>query len=278
MTAIAIWLNNESQEHPALWVAADSRISASHTERILIEDGAKIFPLQIVSREPGTNGFFSKVSYFHSIGFCFAGNTLMGQNAYLSLAPRLSNLISPTGYVPSMADIAKYVHTHLQLTFNDYKGRVGEHAIFEAAIFGYCHSINALAIVHFRPQISDGMCVLGASTKNGMQPGEFQYLGDKKDLMTRRLSEALSGVSSPERPISRIPRYVIQACIDDESLPTIGGDLQLGIASSFGFQLLTLCKPRIVGQPGAFLSYLGRELTAELSYVGEAQVGGPAIV
>lgn len=278
MTAIAIWLNNESQEHPTLWVAADTRISASPTERILLEDGAKIFPLQIVCREPGANGFFSKVSYFHSIGFCFAGNTLMGQNAYLSLAPLLSNLISPAGYAPSMADIAQYVHTYLQLTFDDYKGRVGEHAIFEAALFGYCHSIKALAIVHFMPQISDGMCVLGASTKNGMQTGEFQYLGDKKELMTRRLSEALSGVSSPGRPISRMPRYVIQDCIDDESLPSIGGDLQLGIASSFGFQPLTLCKPRIVGQPEAFLSYLGRELTTELSYVGEARVGCPAIV
>lgn len=277
MTAIAIWFNNESQEHPTLWVAADSRISASQTGRVLLEDGAKIFPLQIVCREPGADGFFSKVSYFHSIGFCFAGNTLMGQNAYLSLAPLLSNLISPTGYAPSMADIALYVHTYLQRTFDDYKSRVGEHAIFEAALFGYCHSIKGLAIIHFRPQMSDGMCVLGASTKNGMRTGEFQYLGDKKDLMTKRLSEALSGMSSPGRPISRMPRYVIQDCIDDESLPSIGGDLQLGIASSFGFQPLALCKPRIVGQPEAFLSYLGRELTTELLHVGEARVGFPAL-
>ncbi|AWB34717.1 hypothetical protein [Orrella marina] len=277
MTAIAIWFNNESQEHPTLWVAADSRISASQTGRVLLEDGAKIFPLQIVCREPGADGFFSNLSYFHSVGFCFAGNTLMGQNAYLSLAPLLSNLISPTGYVPSMADIARYVHTYLQRTFDDYKSRVGKHAIFEAALFGYCHSIKALAIIHFRPQMSDGMCVLGASTKNVMRTGEFQYLGDKNELMTKRLSEALSGVPAPGRPISRMPRYVIQDCIDDESLPSIGGDLQLGIASSFGFQPLALCKPRIVGQPEAFLSYLGRELTTELLHVGEARVGFPAL-
>jgi hypothetical protein len=62
-----------------------------------------------------------------------------------------------------------------------------------------------------------------------------------------------------------------------QDFPNIGGDLQLGIADRFGFRPLTLCKPRVNGQPTAYLSYLGRELTPNITYVGEARVGGPAI-
>src|SRR5438552_8653485 len=141
MTAIAIWCNHEIVESPNLWIAADSRVIAARGS-ILIEDAAKLFGLPVVCRLPDSQGFFSNVYYAHTYGYCFAGSTLMGQNAYLAVTPLLSNLISPTSYVPSLADVANYLLSYLRLTFDGYKERVGDHAMFEVALFGHCSRTN----------------------------------------------------------------------------------------------------------------------------------------
>ena len=81
--------------------------------------------------------------------------------------------------------------------------------------------------------------------------------------------------ASAGRRLSRAPRYVIQDLINSEAFPTIGGELQLGIADKFGFRAFPLCKPGISGL--AIIRYLGRELTDDLQYVGKALVGGVAM-
>ncbi len=271
MTAIAIWCNQENDSTPSLWVAADSRVT-SPNRAILVEDAAKVIGLPIVCRSPGPTGFFSNIYYEHTIGYCFAGSTLMGQNSYLGFAPMLSNLISPTGYVPSMADIARHVLALLRLTFDEYKFRVGQGAVFEAAIFGFCHRNNKLSTYHFHPEMIDGTVQLTSTAYEGMRANEFAYLGDEGESMRANIARAFAGEATPGRPLSRAPRYVIQDRIDDETSESIGGDIQLGIADRFGFRPLTLCKPRAHGQSAAYMSYLGRELTDDIGYVGEAMV------
>ncbi len=202
----------------------------------------------------------------------------MGQNTYLALAPLLSNLISPRSYIPSLADVAKHMHSYLRLSFDGY--RQGESPQpFEIGLFGYCSKTSKLSMFHYTIKLEDdGVCRVTCEPHENMQDKEFIYLGDKKTLMYAKISAAFAGESIPGRPLSRIPRYVIQDHIDDPEFLSIGGDLQLGIADRFGFRPFMLCKPRVTGQPAALISYLGRELTPEIANVGEAEVGGPAIV
>jgi|SRR5688572_29582001 len=275
MTAIAIWPNDEEPQHPTLWIAADSRISGVDAVPLL-QDGAKIFSLPIVCRAPGPNGFFSRVSYAHSFGYCFAGSTLMGQNAYLALVPLLGNLVVRADYVPAMADVASYVHRYLLHTFDDFKARVGERAMFEAAIFGYCGRTNRLTAFHIEPSLDEGIWTLKCFERADITVGHPFYLGVEKTHMMARFAAAVGSVA-PGRPLSRMPRHVIQDCISEESFSSIGGDVQLGIADSFGFRAFALVKPRVYGRPEAYISYLGRELTPDLMQVGEALVGGPAL-
>lgn len=202
----------------------------------------------------------------------------MGQNSYLGFAPMLSNLISPTLYVPSMSDIARHVLTLLRLTFDEYKLRVGQGAVFEAAIFGSCPRSNELSTYHFHPEIIDDIVQMTSTAYVGMRAHEFVYLGDEGETMRANITRAFAGEATLGRPLSRIPRYVIQDRIDDEASESIGGDIQLGIADRFGFRPLTLCKPRVHGQPAAYMSYLGRELTEDIGYVGEAMVGIPGMI
>jgi hypothetical protein len=263
MTAIAIWCNHEVKENPGLWISADSLVSVT-PHSLLIEDAAKLFGLSVVCRSPDKEGFFSKIYYAHTYGYCFAGSTLMGQNSYLAMAPLLSNLISPTSYVPSLADVAKYVLSYLSLTFKDSR-EIG----FEVALFGHCSSSGRLSVFHYTPRLDEcGVYKMICLPHEDMKDKEFIYLGKEKTSMSTKIRAAFATESVPGRPLSRIPRHVIQDHIDDQAFPTIGGDLQLGIADRFGFRPFILCKPRVNGKPAAYLSYLGRELTPDITYVG----------
>ncbi|MFM6079751.1 MAG: hypothetical protein ACKPEO_22240 [Sphaerospermopsis kisseleviana] len=122
MTAIAIWFNDEYPDKPCLWVAGDSRVSkkektytGNDSYSTLIEDAAKIFTLPVVCKNPDENGFYSKIYYYHSYGYCFAGNTLLGQNSFLALMPLLSNLIANDDYIPPMNCVAEFICQYLTI-------------------------------------------------------------------------------------------------------------------------------------------------------------------
>jgi hypothetical protein len=276
MTAIAIWCNNEIEENPSLWIVSDSRVSKGNS--LLIEDAAKVFTLPIICKAPGSSGFFTDIYYQHSFGFCFAGSTLMGQNSFLALQPLLGNLSSVENYIPSIEDVGNYILNYLKKTFDDYKISGGASAVFEAAIFGYCHVAKKLQIIHISPVFEPSGCFLTMTTKSCTKRSDFIYLGDNKTEMKKKISNALNSETVPGRPVTRAPRYVIDDAIEDEQMSSIGGDIQLGIADTHGFMTYKICKPYKKGEPASYFSYLGRELTDDLAYIGKAMVVGNAMV
>jgi hypothetical protein len=278
MTAITIWYNNEIKEHPGLWVAADSRVSAD-SNSVLINDASKIFGLPIICRSPDSSGFFTNVSFNHTYGYCFAGSTLMGQNTYLSLLPLLSNLVvEDSSNPPSMAEVSEFVLKFSRRSFEEYRIRVGQPSLFEAALFGWCQSKQRLYIFHYFPKLVNGVYSLICAQNEFKNLGDFIYLGDEKAKMSKLISQGFLTKPVPGRPISRMPRYIIEDQIEKSLFPSIGGDIQLAVSNIFGYQPYLLCKPIERGKPDAYFSYLGRALTEDIRYVGQAMVGGPAIV
>jgi hypothetical protein len=278
MTAIAIWLNNEDPESPALWVASDSRVSRDQNQT-LIDDAAKVFALPVVCRFPGESGFFTQLGYFHTYGYCFAGSTLLGQNTFLALMPLLSNLAATQGHAPLMADVAGFILNYLGRAFDDYKAIACENSAIEVALFGWCHSTQKQHIFHFFPDKDEnGVYVLRCTDHVDLNEKSFLYLGDHKSDMMQKLQKAFDGDCEPGRPLSRIPRYVIEEHIHNDEYKAIGGDLQLGIADRFGFRPFSICKPRVHGEPEAYLSYLGYELHKDIQSVGDAFVNLPGMV
>lgn len=271
MTSIVVWPNYEVPGAPAIWVAGDSLVS-NPDGSTLIEDAAKLLGLPVVCRGMGPDKFFSEIYFAHSFGYCFAGSTLMGQNAYLALAPLLTSLISPQRYIPSMEDIATFVLRFLRRTFNAYKIRVAAQARFEAALFGWCHARSNLEIWHFRPEFTNGVYEMGACRHHATM-GTFLYLGSGKESVQKLLQEAITTDNSSQR----VPRRIVQALINDPCYPQIGGNEQLAIANQYGFQIFPLLKPREMGKPMGYMTYLGMELSDENAIVGEAWVGGPGM-
>ena len=278
MTAIAIWLNNEDPESPALWVASDSRVSRDQNDT-LIDDAAKVFALPVVCRLPGENGFFSQIGFFHTYGYCFAGSTLLGQNTFLALMPLLSNLATTRNHAPLMADVASFIFNYLGRAFDDYKAIACENSAIEVALFGWCPSTQKQHIFHYFPDKDEnGVYMLKCTDHTDLKEKSFVYLGDHRSDMTQKIQNAFDGDCEPGRPLSRTPRYVIEEHINNAEYKAIGGGLQLGIADRFGFRPFSICKPRVHGEPEAYLSYLGYELHQDIRSVGDAFVNLPGIV
>lgn len=278
MTAIAIWFNNENPENPSLWVASDSCVSKSQNST-LIDDAAKVFALPVVCKFPGEDGFFSQVGYFHTYGYCFAGSTLLGQNTFLALMPLLSNLAAAQPYVPQMADVAHFILQYLGRAFDDYKVIACEKSAVEVALFGWCHITQKQHIFHYYPGEDDnGFYVIKCTDHTDLNEKSFVYLGDHGNDMKQKIKKSFDGDNEPGRPLSRIPRYIIEEHIQNSEYKTIGGDLQLGIADRFGFRPFSICKPRVPGQPEAYLSYLGYELHQDIQNVGHAIIILPGMV
>ena len=277
MTAIAIWLNEEDPNRPALWVAADSLVTGAGESR-LIGDAAKIMPLHVVCRRPDSQGFYSKLASMHSYGYAFAGSTLVGQNVYLSLMPLLSSLNAHADYSPSLVEVADYIHRYLRTSYDDLKVSLGPKAHFCIAIFGWCPVTRAVGVYKFQPTMNpSGQYEVACTVTTDFSETNFVYLGDCSAHMSAEIANALSKDSTPGRPQSRAPKFVIEENIAADAYPTIGGDLQLGIANASGFQPYMLCRPRAPGQPAAYCSYLGRELSDDMQRLGSAHVFFPAL-
>jgi hypothetical protein len=270
MTAIVIWRNDEVAGNPSLWVVADSKVSDNSGQQ-LIGDAVKVMSLPIICRGPDAGGFFSNAYFVHTLGYCFAGSTLMGQNTFLGLSMLLSNLMSTTTYIPSMEDIARHILAYLTVSFRDYSSIAAKQSFFETALFGYCHRTQRLEIFVFSPRLVNGVFEVSIEAFQDLHTHDFVYLGDNKAALRQEIAEAFTGQVALGRPIARAPRFVIQDHIASDESPTIGGDLQLAIADRFGLQPYALCRPCVVGQPAAYFSFLGREQTSDLTSVGEAQ-------
>lgn len=276
MTAIVIWLNNETSNNPSLWIASDSRVSKNQ-KSILIDDAAKVFTLPVVCRFLGQNGFFSQVGHFHTYGYCFAGSTLLGQNTFLALMPLLSNLAANQRYTPPMTDVADFIFKYLARAFDDYKVIACEQSAVEVALFGWCHNTQKLHIFHYYPSDDNGVYEMKYKSYTDLDEQSFVYLGDYKNEMTQKIQTALDADSKSNSPLSRTPRKIIEEHIQDSKYGTIGGDLQLGIADQFGFRPFSICKERVPGKPDAYLSYLGYELHQDIQNVGNAWVNLPGM-
>ncbi|WP_016952174.1 hypothetical protein [Anabaena sp. PCC 7108] len=278
MTAIAIWFNDENPDNPCLWVAGDSRVSQKEKTDTgndkysrLIDDAVKILTLPVVCKYPDENRCYSKISHYHTYGYCFAGSTLFGQNSFLALMPLLSNLVADQPYTPSMEDIAEFISKYLNRVFEEYMNPGSE---FEVALFGWCPIQNKYYIFHYHHHEKDKKGIYFIFKKEiftDLKKKDFVYLGCDKNNICLKIQAAFNGDDIPGRPLSRIPQHIIQDYIQDPNEPKIGGDLQLGIANQYGFKPFSICKPRVIGKPEAYLSYLGYDLHQD--NVGDARVG-----
>lgn len=135
MTLVATWFNLEQQHRgiTSIWSVADTQISSieRHLQRNLTLEGAKVFEVPVVCKKPShpNEEYFRK-----SIGFAYAGNSLIGQNVHALLSTFLSNLTSFGGRM-SKPDYKSIVEKARRIVLA-YSRSIQD--VVEVAIFGIC--------------------------------------------------------------------------------------------------------------------------------------------
>lgn len=274
MTTIACWFNREKSA-PSVWVCGDSKISSPTAT--LLESGAKIFSVPVLCFSPGESGFFDRPIYRTHLGLAYAGSSLVGLNLNAALTTCLSRLNTQSG-PPSLRSIAELTIRLLSVYVSQLAVSSGAGALCEIALVGFCPIEGELQIYYLRPSVEAvGIeYIIQAHGANSESNGFVLLLGTDKDRISRRIQEDRR--NSNDLIWWRVPKNVIRGEIHESENLRIGGHMQLGICSHAGFDIYSLCLPRRVGSPEAYLSYLGFDLDRDIGDIGGCFVGIPGMV
>ena len=154
MTLVAVW-----RAEDRLMAIADTRISRS-PGNVLTEHGPKLLPLQIICRQPGPDGDFSRVSYRAEIGFAYAGSTLSALATHALANTLLSKLIGAPGAPPPMLyEVALFVAGAAAEYMRDVCQLADRDGLCSAVVFGKCPQTNALKVFLLTPELQGGVRV-----------------------------------------------------------------------------------------------------------------------
>jgi hypothetical protein len=280
MTAIACWLVKKDNVE-SIWVVGDSRaqikLPDSKTLFLNTDHCAKIFKLQIVCYQPGPSGFFDQLSFTHSIGFAYAGSSLIGLNAFVMLNQILSAIAyfhNPYPYEvvnasPQLAlsDVA-YVATKIikKIASDIGDKRDGTLRGVEAAICGYSRATSKHESYHIHPtpDLKDLTC----EPFSLHEEGSVLLLGSHNTEIIQKIKDARSKVPNTDTRWPVMPKHVIDTLIKKNEFPEIGGATQFGIADTSGFRLLGMASPEVEGKPKARPIVLGFDMFKDIGMMG----------
>ncbi len=264
MSLLAVWVPDEDQ--PRLWMASDSRLSDD--ERVLLDEGVKIFEVPVVCRRASAGGFFDDVYYASKLGLGCVGGSLIYQQVHATLLPLLSNLIG-IAKPPSIADVAQFT----AVVGTQYVRSLGVRRPLAAkqvqlVLGGFCPTERTLVAFELRPDIVGDR--IGFAVRRVDLTTAF-YAGDQLSR-AGNLHEQIAVVNEPGAPAARAPLNVIRHLIEACDVPTIGGDVQVGFTVGEVFQRVQTCRP-VPGQEPKAAAWLNAICIDELPPPGPCRIG-----
>ncbi|MBD2692416.1 hypothetical protein [Anabaena catenula] len=240
MTTVVCWLNKDRGVNK-IWAVSDTRISRSNTSSsgndysILLDSGAKLFPLYIKCRN--IMSFEDKAYFEHTIGMAYAGSSLIGLNLYATLVYLLQNCSSNEGAVPSILDIANFAATLLKRMIREVGEINPTGASCELAIFGFCHVSSEFKIIHLDPDTKDNTLDIVVTEENTLDDNHLLLLGDKRKEIRQLIENKRAEYVKNEFSWWYSPKEVIESLIEEEKFNTIGGAIQTCIAAESEFKI-----------------------------------------
>ncbi|MDO3643848.1 hypothetical protein [Mucilaginibacter sp. L3T2-6] len=270
MTLVAIWYNSERSNDEQIWAAADTSISNVETtlqghefHTTLTEFGSKVLELPVVCKL--LPNITQEVYFRTSLGFAFAGSSLVGLNCYSTLASLLSSLGSPQKIkaIPDYKSILKKATEILSLYSASVRG------LAETAIYGFCPQSNEPFIAKISATLVDDKYVYTAQEHLITENLSCCCLGSETG--NKRLLELIDMETATTSKINRfkywrIPAVALNSIVQSNLFPTIGGGLQFGVAGRGYYEYLHNVV-RIDGEPRAV------HRNIDLSYEGIPTIG-----
>jgi hypothetical protein len=242
MTSVVCWNNKERN---GLWVVSDSRISNTtnnHNSR-LTDYFSKIheIPLRFkYSQLPLCN-------YFGSIGFAFAGSTIIAQTVKDTLITLLGSLqtlkeipyeellqkyqksepfpIPDNANYPSLREISNLTYDIITQALNNYEAATKG----EILLFGYCKNNNqlkAFSLKFYKRSMQDQHCLKPVD----IDLSEPYIFGDRVEDVKNNISLYGEDSRAPLKGLAKTIR-------DAGYVGSVGGHLQLAISNDILFQI-----------------------------------------
>ncbi len=236
MTLVVSWIKYEMPiTIPAIWTVSDSKITSGNNTLTL--EGSKVMELHIKCR---TNSVYPRTIYYTgSLGFAYAGSSLIALNTYTMLESILSNLggKETSNTLPDHISIAEKASKILKIYASSIQGSC------EISIYGFCPKTQKPFIASIRPITTENgidfdIEYIYASTE-GLQ---FSLLGDEKTVISKLIMEMAAEFKPTDYKHWAVPMRTIQVLVEKSIYPSIGGGLQLGVAYPTEFRLMALIK------------------------------------
>ncbi len=158
MTLVATWFNPEQPNTPEIWSVADTAITSVDLTlqdiselNILTEHGSKILEVPIVCKIlPNKN---HEVYFRSSIGFAFAGSSLVALNTYATLCTLLNSLGSTAAKkaLPDYISISNTVKQIISFYTTSIRARV------EICVYGFCPKTRVPFITSITSKLVKGI-------------------------------------------------------------------------------------------------------------------------
>jgi len=287
MTAILCWINRECNNE-MLWAAADSRISNPNQNSgvsPLTDNCPKLFSIPILAGDKHE----SPKQQLYTVGFAYAGSTLIGLATKEIVARILGNLIEsnfvdklgnlvkaetiPVPFkIPSLLEVANLVSK----IGGRYLMEMGQYytnlAIAEFSVFGYClRSASYLAYKITRQ--SHNNCAFEVSRIQILN-GEILQLGDNQKIIKDRIAAIRSKLDNNLSEWHRAPIKALSEAINEkEQSSSIGGYTQITICTPVGITEFQMFKEKDQ-KP----SFFGFDIENDLGSLGGFVIDLPGMV
>lgn len=267
MTAILSWFNQEEGTLPYVITVGDTKISG--VEGTLTLEGAKILELPIKCKDLTTPS--QEIYFSSSIGFSFAGSSLVELNVYCYLQTIFSNLggIKQQNRLPDYKSICLKIKEVLLLYTTSVR------SISELLIFGFCPKFKIPFICTIKPKTTENGLDYDIEIKTDFSDKvEMIVIGDKKQEI-KELVELELSMQTNKHSLTywRAPAKILREIIEQNKFETIGGNLQMATVNSFKYDTYSVVVPIKGQEPKATMKFRNFDVFDDIGRpVGECSV------
>jgi len=215
----------------------DTKISAG--DKTLTLEGAKILELPIKCKDYTT--IHQELYFSSSIGYSFAGSSLIGLSVYCYLQALLSNLggVKQKNNLPDYKSICFKAKEVLALYAKSIPSPC------EILVFGYCPKSKIPFISTIRPVKREGTIDYDIEFNDYFDNDlDFFIIGDKQEEIRKLVSNELQKQTNKNSlPYWRTPARILRDVIEGRSFNTIGGNLQIATINMYKFDMYSVPIP-----------------------------------
>lgn len=234
MTAIISWFNQEPGTIPYLMTVGDTKIS--NQQETLTLEGAKILELPIKCKDISSP--LQEIYFSNTLGYSFAGSTLVGLNVYCYLQTIFSNL-GGTAKEGNLPDYKSICHKAKEV-LNLYAASIRN--VAELLIFGFCPKTCTPFICTIQPVMKDGQIEYKVEFIDSFDSNiQVVIIGDKEQEIRELISKELE-IQTNKDSIDywRTPARILRDIIEQGKFDSIGGNLQIATSNIFKYDTLAV--------------------------------------